>query len=152
MKPSRSLLRDDSGLSAVEFALLAPVLAFALVASVDLGRAQYERMTIDHAVRAGAQRATADPGQTAILATTSATASKNFTVSASSTVSATALTLDVQRFCTCPESTGVSVACTATCAAAAPTFIFYRISGAKKYSGMILPTISIGAAAQVQVR
>ena len=55
--------RSEAGVSAVEFALFAPILFFALVAAVDVGLAEYERMTIDHVLRAGAQSAMVDQGQ-----------------------------------------------------------------------------------------
>ncbi len=151
-QPLRRLRRDEAGLSAVEFALVAPVLAFALVASVDLGLAQYERMTIDQAMRAGAQRAIADPGGAAILSTTRGTITKNFSIATSPGSSATAVNVDVQRFCTCPESITAAVACSTTCSGSAPTFVFYRLTGTKLYKGMILPQFVLRSAALVQVR
>jgi pilus assembly protein CpaE len=54
-KKVRDLKRSEAGVSAIEFALVAPVLALGLVAMADIGLALYERMTIDHVLRAGAQ-------------------------------------------------------------------------------------------------
>ncbi len=42
------MVPGEDGVLAVEFALFAPVLFFALAAAVDVGRAEYERMTIEH--------------------------------------------------------------------------------------------------------
>jgi pilus assembly protein CpaE len=53
--------RQD-GVSAVEFALVAPVMIGALLGMVDIGMAINERMSIDHVVRAAAQVAISDPG------------------------------------------------------------------------------------------
>lgn len=144
--------RSQDGVSAVEFALFAPVLCFALVAAVDVGLAEYERMTIDHVLRAGAQTAMADPGQAQVLNVVQNTASKNFTVSTQATISADALKVDVERFCACPDSTGTAVDCSTTCASSAPPFIYYRMSGTKLHGGMIMPAISLGGSVQVQVR
>jgi Flp pilus assembly protein TadG len=58
--PARRLLSrvrrlGEDGVSAVEFALIAPILFLSLLAMVDVGFAIHERMTIDHVLRAGAQ-------------------------------------------------------------------------------------------------
>lgn len=54
--------RRQDGVSAVEFALIAPVMIGALLGMVDVGMAIGERMSIDHVVRAAAQVAISDPG------------------------------------------------------------------------------------------
>ena len=144
--------RSEKGTSAVEFALFAPVLFFALVATVDVGLAEYERMTIDHILRAGAQSAMADQGQDQILKIVQDTASRNFTLSNQTTINATALAVAVDRFCACPDSPTAAVACTTTCTGLAPTFVYYRVSGAKIYAGMIMPAITMRPSVQVQVR
>jgi pilus assembly protein CpaE len=136
--------RSEDGVSAVEFALFAPTLFFALVASVDVGLSEYQRMTIDHVLRAGAQIAMADPGQAQVLGVVQNTASKNF--------AANALTVDVQRFCACPADTSATVDCSTTCTGAVPPFIYYRMSGTTIYPGMILPAMTLPSSIQVQVR
>lgn len=144
--------RCEAGVSAVEFALFAPILFFALVAAVDLGLAEYERMTIDHALRAGAQSAMVDQGPDAVLKVVQNTASRNFAISTQPTPSAKALSVTVKRFCACANNTAVEVACSTTCSGSAPTFIYYRLSGTKIYDGMIMPDITLGPTVQVQVR
>lgn len=144
--------RSEDGLAAVEFAMFAPVLFFALVAAVDVGLAEYERMTIDHILRAGAQSAMADPGQDQVLKVVQNTASKNFAISSQTVVSADALSVAVNRFCACPNNTGVGVACSTTCPGPTPTFIYYRMSGAKIHNGMIMPAMTLNPSVQVQVR
>jgi pilus assembly protein CpaE len=155
MRPFRSWIgtwrKSEKGTSAVEFALFAPVLFFALVATVDVGLAEYERMTIDHILRAGAQSAMADQGQDQILKIVQDTASKNFTLS-QTTINSTTLAVAVDRFCACPDSPTAAVACTTTCTGLAPTFVYYRVSAAKIYAGMIMPAITMRPSVQVQVR
>jgi pilus assembly protein CpaE len=132
--------------------MFAPVLFFALVAAVDLGLAEYERMTIDHILRAGAQSAMVDQGQAQVLKVLQNTASKNFTVSTQTLISADELKVDVVRFCACPDSTSVAVACLTTCTGSKPTFIYYRMSGAKLHNGMFVTGMTLNPSVQVQVR
>ena len=142
--------RSEAGVSAVEFALFAPILFFALVAAVDVGLAEYERMTIDHVLRAGAQSAMVDQGQDQVLKVVQNTASKNFVLS--NTVSADALTVSVNRFCACPDNTSTAIACPTTCAGSAPTFIYYALRGTKIHNGMIMPAVTLSPSVQVQAR
>lgn len=145
--------RRDDGVSAVEFAFIAPALFFGLVTTVDLGLALNERMTIDHVLRAGAQRAMADPGASAVLDVLNATAEKNFTLATNNVPPVpNPLAVSVNKFCACPESTGVAVACSTICAGPKPTHIYYRLSGQKTYLGMIIPPITARPSVQVQVR
>ena len=143
---------NDAGVSAVEFALFAPVLFFALVAVADVGLAEYERMTIDHVLRAGAQSAMADQGQDQVLNVVQNTASKNLVLSNQTTPNAGVLTVSVNRFCTCPDNTSTAIACSTTCTGSIPTFIYYRLSGTEIYDGMIMPAMTLSSSVQVQVR
>lgn len=111
-------------------------------------------MTIDHALRAGAQGAMTDPGADAVLKVLQRTASKNFTVSDGTTTSADALTLSVDRFCACPNNPSVRVDCSTTCTGPTSTFLYYRLSGTKIHNTVILPTstMKFSPSVQVQVR
>jgi pilus assembly protein CpaE len=146
-------MRDDEGVSAVEFALLAPMLIFALLAMTDLGLAISERMTIGHVLRAGAQGAAGDVGVADIDLILRTTAAKNMTLaSAGSSGNDTSLALQVSRICTCAPNPSVVVVCSATCAGNTPTQVFYALSGQKTYAGLVLPRFSQSKALQVQVR
>src|SRR5216683_6158696 len=70
-----ALLRRKSGNAAIEFALIAPILAAMLVAMTDLGVAIYEKMEICTAADAGVQYAVAKGWNSAAIqnAVTSAT-------------------------------------------------------------------------------
>lgn len=147
------ILRNDDGVSAVEFALLAPMLVFALLAMVDLGFAISERMTIGHILRAGAQEATKHNGTAAIDHVLRMTATDEMPLTAVGTDGDdTSLSLKVRMLCTCQTAPEVEVACSTTCAASQPTQIFYALSGSKTYSGLILPEFSQAKSLQVQVR
>lgn len=147
------LTRADDGVSAIEFALLAPMLVLALLATVDVGLALTERMTIDHVLRAGAQSATAGVDVAAIDQVLRTTAANNFTLAApGATGDDSALALTVSRVCACAEQPGTAVACSTTCAGSASTQIFYDLAGQKTYSGIILPRFGLSPALQVQVR
>ncbi|WP_158626076.1 TadE/TadG family type IV pilus assembly protein [Arsenicitalea aurantiaca] len=50
----RRFLRDEAGVSAIEFALIAPVLCLIFVATLDLGGALYTRFELNEAVSASA--------------------------------------------------------------------------------------------------
>lgn len=47
--------RDESGVSAVEFALIAPVLLFSLLGVVDVANVVYQRSDMESALRSGIQ-------------------------------------------------------------------------------------------------
>ena len=66
----------DEGASAVEFGIIAPVLAAVLVPLIDLGLAFYQQMQVDDAAQAGAQYAMAHGWNTSAIqsAVTGATA------------------------------------------------------------------------------
>lgn len=51
----KRFLRDRKGVSAVEFALVAPVLVIGLLGVVDLGNIVYQRADMESALRAGVQ-------------------------------------------------------------------------------------------------
>lgn len=56
-------MRATSGVSAVEFALIIPILALMLVAMLEIGRTIHNRMVIDSVLRAGAHVAMPPPGE-----------------------------------------------------------------------------------------
>ncbi len=147
------VLYEENGVSALEFALLAPMLVVAVLAMVDLGLASSERMTIGHILRAGAQSATEDAGIANVDLVLRTTAAKNMTVVATGTTGTdTSLALSVRRMCACAAQPSVEVACSTTCAQSAPTQIYYILSGNKTYSGLLLPRIVQSKTLEVQVR
>jgi len=150
---AEEMAKSESGVSAVEFALIAPVLAFSLVVMADIGLALNERMTIDHMLRAGAQAAMSDPGEAQVQ--------KVLQSMVSQPGAPADVTFDlVKRYCACPENADVppatAPACSTTCSGSAAPFIFYRLQASKLYDAMSLPEIladfRLSSSVQVQVR
>lgn len=144
--------QDRRGVSAVEFALVAPILGFALLASLDLGLAVSERMAIHHALRAGAQHAMSDPGDAAVLNVMRSSAEANFTIDDGTASGAEALDLSVLRYAACPEDVGFVVPVSTICAGSKPTFIFYRLSGQMTYTGWLMAAMTFDRTVEVQIR
>ena len=147
------LWSDEKGLSAVEFALLAPLLLLGLVATADLGLAQSRRMSMDHVLRAGAQIAIGDPGAESVLSVATSTAAPEFSLAADAAAPEPGdLSLTVSRLAACPEQIDTAVPVSTTCAGGQPTVIYYALSARMEYAGMILPDLQLGSALQVRVR
>jgi pilus assembly protein CpaE len=157
------LAKCEHGAAAAEFSMFLPLFVFGGLAMSDVGLALHQRMTLDHVVRAGVQAAMADPGQDEVLATLETTASKNFPpadadgqtlldmLSGSDSVTLP-VTLNVSRYCSCPEDRSLSVSCTNLCSETVPPFVFYRVSAAKTFDGVFLPEFSLGREMEVEIR
>ena len=146
--------RRTDGVSSIEFGLFAPILFFSLLTTVDLGFALFERMTIDHILRSGAQSAMSGDTQPETLEVARRTAERNFVLSDGTEAGAAEdpLSIVVHRYNACPEDPSVEVGATTVCAGPRPTSIFYRISAEKTYGGLILPAMTIGRSMLVQLR
>ncbi len=135
---------SESGVAAVEFSLIAPILIASVLTMADLGFAIHERFEIDQVLRNGAQRAVTDPGAAKVAAvlklvdaTSEGQSSTDFTVN---------------RFCACADTPGTETTCSTTCAGDNPTSIFYSLTGTKSFSGFLLPVQTVKRASVVQVR
>jgi pilus assembly protein CpaE len=145
LERSRAFWSAEDGVSAIEFALVAPVFVLSVVVAMDIGLAVSDRTTIDHVLRAGAQSAMEGKEAAEVLKVLQATSAKNFSSSAPLTVAA-------ERVCACPEASGTPVGCLTTCSGSAPPSIFVRLSASRTYKGVILPDIALNPSKQVQVR
>lgn len=144
----RRFYADETGVAAIEFALLAPLVIFGLLAMADIGLAVRDRMALDHIVRVGAQTAVSDTGTGSVrTALTSASAGS---LTRASSISA--LSVDVVQECACPNAPAVAVACTTECPAQKPPFIFYTLSAQTVSAGILLPDLPLASRARVQVR
>ena len=151
--PAAGWWRCNRGASALEFALLAPILGFALIASVDFGFAISERMALDHVLRTGAQSAMADAGEGQVNGVMQAAAAPNFGLDGTAwSPGSTEATFSAVRYCACASSLATAVPCATVCPGSQPTFTFYRMTGRKTYAGRITPDLSFNRAVQVQVR
>lgn len=135
-----SILPAEQGASAIEFALLAPVLIIALLGTVDVGRVLTEQMALESLLRAGAQSAIAGRDVSTIDGVLRA-ASDDASVS-----------VDVAQICACPENPQAPVACSTTCAGPGPTAVYYSLTANKPFSGIFLPGTLLSRSVQVQVR
>jgi pilus assembly protein CpaE len=148
-----ALWGDRCGVSAVEFALIAPVLFTGLLLTVDIGLAVTERMALDHVLRGAAQSAMVDQGADKVRKTLEQIAARNFAVAGQmEAVADDAVTVSAVRFCACAENLSARVACSTTCAGSAPTLAYYRMEAKKTHDGMVMPRIDFNVALQVQVR
>jgi hypothetical protein len=148
-----ALKTAQQGTSAIEFALLSPVLIIALLGMVDIGREMTERMTIGSILRVGAQRAIAGGDVATVESVLRAAASHNFTLSDPGFAgNDTSLALQVERICACVGAPLDHVACMTTCTGQTPTAIYVILRAEKTYSGILLPRMFLYQSMQVQVR
>jgi Flp pilus assembly protein TadG len=140
-------LDADEGASAVEFGIIAPVLAAVLVPLIDLGLGFYQQMQVEDAAQAGAQYAMAHGWNTSAIqsAVTSATA-----------LAAVSASPAPARSCGCPSGTAVSVVdCGSACDDGRSARTYVTVSAQATYTTLIpYPTIgsSVVLTAQSTVR
>ncbi len=147
--------RAQGGVAAVEFALFAPMLVFALLMMFDIGMAAQERMAIGQALRAGAQAAMFDPGEEDVENVIKYTAATSFalTQGEANSTGRPLLTPSVTRYCGCPDATETPVDCSLPCAATSTLpYAYYRLSASMTHAGLFLPAFVLDPAMQVQVR
>lgn len=140
----RDFLRNDSGVAAVEFALIAPILIGAVLSMADIGLAIHERAEMDQALRNGAERAIYDPGvlevEAVLAAVDESGAGRDDTV------------FSVNRFCACPESSGTATSCFTSCSNDRPTSIYYELRGSRNFKGFLFPAQTLQRTNNVQIR
>ncbi|MBB5517618.1 TadE/TadG family type IV pilus assembly protein [Amphiplicatus metriothermophilus] len=142
---------DRRGGAALEFALVAPSLAFALAVTVDLGLAYNEQMTLDHAVRAGAEFAATGVADKDTLEKLVIAAAIGHVGEAPYEVRKAAPAVEVIEVCRCPGQE-TEVACTTTCPGLTRPSLFYTLEARKTYDALFFADRELGAAIQVQVR
>lgn len=141
---------DDSGLAAVEFATLAPVMLVMLLAALDLSGALANRMAIGHVLRAGAQVAMAHPGTAAVQAAMQG-AAQEFRLGAADGAAGT-LSLTTELRCTCPSAPQTAVACTTVCTGSQPATIAYRLRAELRHAARLVPDMTFAPLLEVQIR
>lgn len=118
---------DESGIAAVEFAIVAPVLVFMLLGMMDIGFAVSKRMALDSAVRAGAEAVVLMRTREEVAAIVTETSRSHF--GANDTPTAVAVV-------------------DATCDASIPC---YDIQASRTYSGIFLDDLALQASMLVEV-
>ena len=134
------LIRAEGGVSAIEFALVAPMLFFSLLAAADVGLAIHDRITLDHVLRAGAQTAMRDAGVAQIQNRMQQVACESYSVADICATELPALTtLGASAYCICPSTGVTDTTCTNSCGVEPNRF--YRLSAARTYTPMFLPNM-----------
>lgn len=120
----RKLIEDSHGALVVEFALMAPVLMFLVIAAMDLALAVRANMQLGNAARAGAEYAAIN-GYSSDAITSAVNSATALTVSASPT-----------SYCGCANASGVMVqqSCGTTCATGAPLGKYASITVTANYT------------------
>lgn len=153
------LLRDQTGVSALEFALLAPFILLGSLAVADLAFLAHQRMAIDQVLRAGAQQAmldksTSPAAEEVVKVLNIMAAAGNFAVGSTVPVQEKPpLIVGASRYCVCPEAIEVpQETCSTICTGSKPTLAFYSIRAQSRSSNMLLPNFSFEPQIRVQVR
>ncbi len=141
-----------SGLAAVEFAIIAPVLALGLVVMADLGLAITEKMTLDQTVRAGAEYAMNGVTSENELREMMLRAATGYSASDNDSVRpATDLFVEISQKCSCSLS-GAATSCTNICPNNLPAYSFFTLSARKTYESIYIPNITLRSEMSVQTR
>jgi Flp pilus assembly protein TadG len=125
---TRGLGRDARGVTAVEFAIVAPGLLLLMICTIDLGMGLYRKMQVESSAQAGAQYAIAH-GFSASIA--------NVVVNAT-TFPGIAASPAPNQFCGCASSTGVtSASCSSTCAGGGVAGTYVTVSAQGTYTTLL---------------
>ena len=147
----KRLLNCQSGLSAVEFSLLAPFMVVGALSTVDAGMAVYDKMMMSQVLRAGSHSAIADSTVADVRSILETTAADNFTV-AQGDPAPGELAVDVVQYCICANDTSVRVACTATCTGGGSPNQFYELSANMEFNGVMLPNFTLAGEMSVMAQ
>ena len=139
MKWTARLGASRRGAAAVEFALLAPIVAAALAALANYGMAMFEKMELESAVRAGAQIAITDR--------TGTTAIQNAVINATS-LSLTSSDITLTESCWCADISA-SATCGNTCDDGASAQYFMTVSASKTFDYLFGFNYIIGTSATI---
>lgn len=139
--------RDESGLAAIEFALLAPVLLLAFLAMTDFGFAVYERMRLDQITREAAAASMSGASTTTLDALVAAEIANLGGTIGGNPITYTAPTLS----CSCPGSE-TAVVCQTICVGDEPTQVFMSISVNLVHDAFILGDFNLNSTLRVQTR
>jgi Flp pilus assembly protein TadG len=124
---ARQVRRDKSGVTAVEFAIIAPLLIGMMMTIADLGLAIYTDVQLANAAQAGATYAM-QKGYDGAGMTTVAQASTRLT----------GVTVATSQYCGCPSASGIaSITCGSNCSDGLTAGTFAQISATKDYSTLI---------------
>ena len=136
---TKRFLKENSGVAAVEMAMLSPLLMFGMVAMMDVGVAVSERMELDRSVRSGVQAAISNVSDlTEIKSVVLASAENNEKMSVA-----------IDKNCSCGS---IAASCTALCTGDEPPSVYIDIKASRLHIGMIMPDLNLESESRVQLR
>lgn len=149
--------RNTSGVAAVEFAIGAPMMIFAMLIMTDIGLAINERMNLDQSVRAGAEFVMNDISDTSDLEklmTSAATGYYSDNPDDWDAQNKTPPTVSAIKRCICPnDNPNVVVSCSAyLCTNDLPPSVYYDLAASKVYEAIFLPDMTVSTKINIQVR
>jgi Flp pilus assembly protein TadG len=122
-----SLQRDQRGVTAIEFAVIAPIMIGMFISIADLGLGLYTQVQLANAAQAGAAYAM-QKGYNGDTMRTVAQASTRLT----------SVTVATSQFCGCPSTTGVTVTtCASSCGDGLTAGTFAQVIASKAYSTLL---------------
>ena len=116
------LFGDVRGVSAVEFALTAPMLIVAAIALADFGLAVNEKMRLESAARAGAQAGFSSAGNVAAMQTATLAATG---------LNPSSVTVAATSYCGCAN--GSVISCSTTCSDGSTIRTYVSVSVTETY-------------------
>jgi len=122
----KRFVRDRSGVSAVEFALIVPFLLISLLGVVDIGNVVYQRADMESALRAGIQY---------FMNGGDDLAKAEQVVSASWTTKPDGVSVIAERFCMCETTVH---ACNALCDDDSYPMSFNRVRATATFPGILM--------------
>ena len=122
-----SLLRDESGIAAVEFAMIVPALLAMFICIADLGVGIYTDMQVNNAAQYGTEYAVRNGYDSTAITN----AVRNAT-------SLTGVTVNSGQFCGCPSGNStVTTSCSASCGDGTNAGTYVQVSATTTYTTFI---------------
>lgn len=122
-------VRDRKGAAAVEFALIAPLLAMMIILTVDLGMGIFSKMQVEDAAQAGAQYAIIHGFDSSAISSVVTNATSNSGISSSPAP---------VQFCGCPSAAGITAAsCSGVCSTGNAPGTYVTVSAQGTYSTLV---------------
>ncbi len=122
-RPIRRLAGDTGGISAVEFALVAPVIMFCFLAAADLGLSIYQNAQVGNAARAGAQYAAVNGWDSGGISAAATAASK------------LSITVTPSTYCGCPQTSSIAQqTCGTSCSSGGTAGTYVSVSTKANYT------------------
>ncbi len=149
----KAFARSTRGTSAIEFAIMAPILIVGLLIVTDVGLAVNDRMRLDQAARAGAEFAmnSVDEADT-IEDMVKASATGAYGDDLNDVDSSRIPEVEAEMYCECPGAPGVSASCSNLCAGDIVPSAYWRIEARKDFDGVFVPAFPITTQITVQTR